>query len=130
LPEGSLAARYLSEISRSAETPMDSPDVPEDEFLELVSSRLSASGFRVHRAFLVAGTIVDLVVEREGNVLGIDLIGQSGSLGTALDLERYRMLRRAGLSVFPLSLGSWISDESSCVEAIERHAPGRGAEYN
>jgi len=130
LPEGSLAARYLSEISRPAETAMDSPEVPEDEFLELVSSRLSASGFRVHRAFLVAGTIVDLVVEREGSVLGIDLIGQSGSLGTALDLERYRMLRRAGLSVFPLSLGSWSSNESSCLEAIERHAPGRRTEYN
>lgn len=25
----------------------------------------------------------------------------------ALDLERYRMLRRAGLSVFPLSFASW-----------------------
>ena len=73
---------------------------------------------------------MDLVVEREGRVFGIDLIGQSGSLGTALDLERYRMLRRAGLSVFPLSLASWISNESSCIEAIERHAPGRRTEYN
>jgi very-short-patch-repair endonuclease len=109
---------------------MDAPDVPEDEFLELVSSRLTASGFRVHRTFLVAGTVVDLVVEREGKVFGIDLIGQSGSLGSALDLERYRMLRRAGLSVFPLSLASWISNESSCLEAIERHAPGRRTEYN
>jgi hypothetical protein len=123
LPEGSLAARYLSEISRPAETAAGSPDVPEDEYLELVSSRLSASGFSVHRAFLVAGTLVDLVVEREGKVFGIDLIGQPGSLGTALDLERYRMLRRAGLSVFPLSLGSWVSSESSCLEAIERHSP-------
>ena len=39
----------------------------------------------------------------------------------ALDLERYRMLRRAGLSVFPLSFASWNSDESSCLTAIERH---------
>jgi hypothetical protein len=64
---------------------------------------------------------VDLVVEREGRVFGIDLIGQRGALGAALDLERYRMLLRAGLSVFPLSLKSWISDESSCLTAIERH---------
>jgi hypothetical protein len=130
LPEGSLAARYLSEISRPAETARDFSPVPEDEFLELVSSRLSTSGFRVHRAFLVAGTIVDLVVERDGSVLGIDLIGQSGSLGTALDLERYRMLRRAGLAVFPLSLESWISNQSSCLEAIERHASGQRKQYN
>jgi len=121
LPEGSLAARYLSEISRPAEAALESSDIPDDEFLELVSSRLAASGFRVHRAFLIAGTVVDLVVERDGRVFGIDLIGQRGSLGTALDLERYRMLRRAGLSVFPLSLASWISNESSSLEAIERH---------
>jgi len=128
LPEGSLAARYLREIARPAETALESTDVPEDEFLDRVSSRLSSSGFRVYRAFLVAGTIVDVVVEREGRVFGIDLIGQRGSLGTALDLERYRMLRRAGLSVFPLSLASWVSNESSCLEAIERHpgsSPGR-----
>jgi hypothetical protein len=118
LPEGSLAARYMSEISRPEEATPESTDVPNDEFLERVSSRLSSSGFRVYRAFLVAGTIVDLVVEREGRVFGIDLIGQRGSLGTALDLERYRMLRRAGLSVFPLSLASWISNESSCVTAL------------
>jgi hypothetical protein len=80
----------------------------------------------IHRgpyaAFVVAGTTVDLVAEREGKVFGIDLIGQSGALGAALDLERYRMLQRAGLTVFPLSLASWISNESSCLEAIERHS--------
>lgn len=121
LPDGSLAARYLSEISRPAEALLPSSDIPNDEFLDRVSTRLSSSGFRVYRAFLAAGTIVDLVVEREGKVFGIDLIGQRGALGTALDLERYRMLRRAGLSVFPLSLASWISNESSCLEAIEQH---------
>jgi len=121
LPEGSLAARYLSEISRPPESLVHPSDVPADEFLEGVSSLLTSSGFRVYRAFLVAGTIVDLVVERDERVFGIDLIGQAGALGTALDLERYRMLRRAGLSVFPLALASWISNRTSCLEAIERH---------
>jgi hypothetical protein len=118
LPAGSLAARYLSELSTPAETALESSDIPKDGFLDRVAFRLSSSGFRVYRAFLVAGTIVDLVVEREGKVFGIDLIGQSGPLGTALDLERYRMLRRAGLSVFPLSFESWVSSESSCLTAL------------
>jgi hypothetical protein len=118
---GGDAARYLNEISRPAEAALESSDVPTDAFLDRVSSRLSSSGFRVYRTFLVAGTIVDLLVEREGKVFGIDLIGQSGTLGAPLDLERYRMLRRAGLSVFPLSFASWLSNESSCLEAIERH---------
>ncbi len=126
LPEGSLARRYLSEIARPVATAMDSEAPVPDEFLDRVSSRLAAAGFRAHRAFLVAGTVVDIVVERDGKVFGIDLIGQSGALGAPLDLERYRMLRRAGLSVFPLSLASWSSDESSCLAAIERQlvAPG------
>jgi hypothetical protein len=118
LPAGSLAARYLSELSTPAEAALESSDIPKDGFLDRVAFRLSSSGFRVYRAFLVAGTIVDLVVEREGKVFGIDLIGQSGPLGTALDLERYRMLRRAGLSVFPLSFESWVSSESSCLTAL------------
>jgi hypothetical protein len=121
LPEGSLVARYLSEIGRTPEAVAERPDVPADEFLERVSARLESSGFHVHPAFAVAGLVVDLVVERRGNVLGIDLVGQRGTLGAALDLERYRMLRRAGLSVFPLSLESWTSDEASCLAAIERH---------
>jgi len=57
-------------------------------FLDRVVSRLSSSGFRVNPAFPVAGMVVDLVVERKGNVFGIDLIGQSETLGTPLDLER------------------------------------------
>lgn len=72
--------------------------------LDRVSARLTSWGSHVHRTFLVAGTVVDLVVEREGKLFGIDLIGQGGALGAALDLKRYRMLRRAGLSVFPLPL--------------------------
>jgi hypothetical protein len=128
MPEGSLAARYLGEISRSADAATEPSDIPGDDFLDRVSARLSSSSFRVYRAFLVAGTVVDLVVERGGKVFGIDLIGQPGALGAPLDLERYRMLRRAGLSVFPLSLASWVSDEASCLQAIERHPslPGSG----
>jgi hypothetical protein len=118
LPEGCLAARYLREIGNPTEPlPAEATD---DALLEAVSRRLEDAGFRVHRAFLVAGTTVDLVIERGSSVLGIDLIGQPGALGAPLDLERYRMLRRAGLSVFPLPVGSWISDETSCLAAIER----------
>jgi hypothetical protein len=120
LPEGTLAARYLSEIASPQPAPSDSEEPHPDEFLDRVSARLAAEGLRAHPAFLVAGTVVDVVVERDGKAFGIDLIGQSGALGAPLDLERYRMLRRAGLSMFPLSLESWSSDESSCLAAIER----------
>jgi hypothetical protein len=121
MPEGSLAARYLDAISRSAEAAMEPLDIPRDDFLDRVFARLSSSGFRLYRRFLVAGTVVDLVVERDGKVFGIDLIGQPGALGVPLDLERYRMLRRAGLSIFPLSLASWMANETSCLEALESH---------
>lgn len=127
LPEGSLAGRYLRDIAGPVTMAMDSEAPVPDEFLDRVSSRLAAAGFRAHRAFPVAGTVVDLVVERDGKAFGIDLIGQSGALGAPLDLERYRMLRRAGLSVFPLSLASWSSDESSCLAAIERQLVALGS---
>jgi hypothetical protein len=121
LPEGNLVARYLNEISKPVEAISEPADIPKDEFLDRVSARLESSGFRVYPAFPVAGLVVDLVVESQGKVFGIDLIGQRGTLGAAFDLERYRMLRRAGLSIFPLSLASWISNETSCLEALENH---------
>ena len=59
--------------------------------------------------------------KKEGRAFGIDIIGYSGELGAAIDLERYRMFARAGLSLFPLPWSAWERDAAVCYEAIERH---------
>jgi hypothetical protein len=54
-------------------------------------------------AYGMAGLTMGLVVEKFGVTLAINLIGCPGPYSNSLDLEKYRMLQRAGLWVFPLA---------------------------
>jgi hypothetical protein len=122
-PRESLLARYLAEVSRDpAET---EPSAAEDDFLEQVAERLRGSGFQVYPAFPAAGMTVDLLVEKEGEAIGIDLVGHPGRFAGAIDLERYRMFRRAGLGILPLPFSSWQSEAERCIQAIERYHGSR-----
>ena len=116
-----LLARYLNQMARAPETTQFGGAHVKDAFLEAVMSRLRQEGFHLWPTYAVAGSTVDLVVEKEGRAFGIDTIGYSGELGAAIDLERYRMFARAGLSLFPLPWSAWERDAAVCYEAIERH---------
>ncbi len=91
-----------------------------DAFAEEVAAALTAESCRCFVAFPVAGAEIDLVVERGGRSLGIDLVGAPGRFHQAFRLERYRTLKRAGLRLFPLSLSAWRRDRSGCVAAVLR----------
>jgi hypothetical protein len=120
-PRESLLARYLSEAARDPSQATLSSSLLEDAFLEEVAERLKGSGFRAYPAFPVAGMTVDLLVEKEGEEIGIDLVGHPGRFAPAIDLERYRMFRRAGLRILPLPFSSWQAGAHLCVEAIEKY---------
>ena len=116
-PSEGLLARYLDHAARgpkNAERPAD----PHDRFLEEVSARLKEEGFRLHPAYPVAGLTVDLLVERDGQSLGIDLVGHPGSFAPAIERERYHMLARAGLPLIPVSLYAWRRDAAASIAAI------------
>lgn len=108
-------------MARAPETTQPGEASVKDAFLEAVMSRLRQEGFRLWPTYAVAGSTVDLVAEKEGRAFGIDVIGYPGELGQAIDLERYRMFARAGLSLFPLPLSAWKRDAGVCYRAIERH---------
>ncbi|HYV66213.1 MAG TPA: hypothetical protein VE964_08210, partial [Myxococcales bacterium] len=75
-------------------------------------------GLPVWEAFPVAGDEIDLLVEQNGRALGVDLIGYPGAFASALGLDRYRMLHRAGLALFPLPYSSWQEDRARCLRAL------------
>jgi hypothetical protein len=83
----------MQEAPEEAATTTD--DGPHDDFLEDVTAR-QEHAFCVWPRYAVAGLTVDLVVEKNGEAFGIDLIGFPGDLAPAIDLERYRMFRRTG----------------------------------
>ncbi|RMH21192.1 MAG: hypothetical protein D6696_06370 [Acidobacteria bacterium] len=117
VPAGSFLRRYLEEIDHPpARRPVGEI---EDAFQRQVAQELTHRGYSVWPAFPVAGMPVDLVIERDGRTLGIDLVGYPGAFAPAFDLERYRMLKRAGLTVFPLPFSAWQENREHCLYAIE-----------
>ena len=117
---GTLLRRYLDRIARGP-APASQPGTgPHDAFLNEVRDALREQGFRAWPAYPAAGMEIDLVVQRGGRTLGIDLIGYPGQFAASLDLERYRTFQRAGLVLFPLSYRAWCLDRAGCLEAIGR----------
>ena len=57
--------------------------------------------------YTIAGLSIDILVEYEGRYIGIDLIGYPGDFQEAFSIERYKILNRVGITVFPLSYISW-----------------------
>lgn len=123
LETDSLLYRYLADFSdqQPART-VSSRSVPTeiDAFREHVVEALSPGEFRVWRDHAVAGIVLDLVLASPQTTVGLDLIGYPGRLEAAYPMERYRMLARAGLEVYPLSYRDWLQSKSACVSAITR----------
>lgn len=118
LPGSSLLQRYLEAIARP--TVETSGPSPPDAFLREVQDTLIGRGFGTWPCYVVAGVPVDLLVEKGGRSLGLDLIGHPGQLAPAFDLEKYRLFQRAGLRLFPLSFSAWRKEQEACLEAIEQ----------
>lgn len=119
LDRRTLLGRYLA---HAAETPggtsMQSDPIV-DRFLEEVRDALEQRDFRTWAAYPVAGLEIDLMVAKNGRSLGIDLVGHPGAYGDAFELERCRILQRAGLELFPLPFSAWSRCKERCVQAIE-----------
>jgi hypothetical protein len=117
LPTDSLLRQYLESIHATSRSARPAVAVA-DAFLCDVQAALESDGCHVWPEYELAGVMIDLIVEKQGKTLGIDLVGYSGDYGLALDLERYRILRRAGFSLFPLPYRCWLQDKTACLQAI------------
>ncbi len=115
-----LLRRYLTSVA-AGPRPRAAGRAPlPDRLLDEVRSALEKDGYRTWPAYPVAAVEIDLVIERGGKTLGIDLIGYPGQFAAVLDIERYRMFQRAGLALFPLPYRVWRRNQPKCIEAIHR----------
>ncbi|MCE8039549.1 MAG: AAA domain-containing protein [Halomonadaceae bacterium] len=73
---------------------------------ELVAA-LEAWGARCRVDYPFAGQTLDLLVIYQGHAVAVDTIGTGVAAGQAWDWERYRLLERAGLAIFPISYVAW-----------------------
>ncbi|MBN2527624.1 MAG: hypothetical protein JXR76_14620 [Deltaproteobacteria bacterium] len=118
LPKESLLRQYLADAS-SPPVPKKATHVARDTFAADVQFRLQQMGFSVDEGCSVAGCPMDLLLRQNTRSLGIDLIGYPGDYARLYQLDRYRMLRRAGLTIFPLPYSQWCKDPNMCLDAIK-----------
>lgn len=113
-----LLGRYLAHLEASRTAPLPAAS-GRDTFLDEVREELAARGFQVWPRYRVAGREIDLVAERGGATVGIDLVGPPGPVGAALGWDDTGSLARAGLRLVPLPLSAWRRDRASCLAAVE-----------
>lgn len=113
-----LLRKYLEdfndkEISNNA-------DSQKDIFAKEVKQELEKFNFKVWIGYNVAGLNIDIIFQKDEVTYGIDLIGFPGDFQEAFSLDRYKMLNRAGLKIFPLPYTYWQVDKDSCIVHIKK----------
>jgi hypothetical protein len=113
-----LLCRYLNFIESGQYGSIESADPSRDTFLGDVGKELTRLGWKWWPNFPVAGFYVDMVVELEGKMFGIDLIGYPGDYSASFELEQYRIFNRACFPIFPLPYHAWIRDRKACLTSM------------
>ncbi len=113
LKGGSLLRAYLSE-SNEAFTNGFKGTTGRDLFLVQVKAVLKEWKLESYwSGFSIAGLKVDLLLKFNDQYLGIDLVGYPGEFEDVFGIERYRVLSRAGIKVFPLPYSDWYFENES-----------------
>jgi hypothetical protein len=95
-----------------------------------VAAALRDRGLRVWEHFEVAGTTVDLLLETPRGEVALDLVGGAGSAAPALEIERARMIGRAGLRLLPIPWSAWVREPEQVLAAVTTVGDGRGSEVS
>jgi hypothetical protein len=116
----SLLADYLVHVKQAQARSTVPKDLPPDSMRSELISTLESWGARCRTDYPFAGQTLDMVALYGDHVLAIDTVGTLSAVGTAWDWERYRLLERAGLSVFPISYLDWEERRHQVLEELRK----------
>ena len=89
-----------------------------DEFVHSVEKVLIEKGYETWCFEVVAGVEVDLLAVKDGQSIGLDLIGYPSASRDYIPLEMTRLLARAGIKMFPLGYAEWMKRPEECIDTI------------
>nr|WP_086938393.1 AAA domain-containing protein [Thaumasiovibrio occultus] len=113
-----LLAKYLRFTHQGATT-RQGVDPSVCEFAADLSAQLAQHGCQTWVGLTIAGQTLDVVVERDGQLLGVDLVGFAGEFIAPLTIDAHRALARAGLSLLPVSYRQWQRDPEGVIAKIQ-----------
>ncbi|WP_016955348.1 DEAD/DEAH box helicase [Catenovulum agarivorans] len=116
LPTSNLLAQYVASASEfnAVHSTADSMDA----FQQQVSERLKDLGIQTWPGYHIAGTEIDLLCGFDGKYLAVDLIGFPGPWSDFFKLETYKLFKRVGVEIMPVTYGLWTLDAQTCIQKI------------
>ncbi len=112
----SLLARFFNFYKRDLTDDLGRPT--KDSFCLEVGDFLKQKGHTVWTDFEVSGVRIDLLTQCDDRFIGIDLIGFPGEMVDYYSLERYKMIERGKIKLFPLPYPLWRGDKEKCMNVI------------
>ncbi|WP_281559986.1 ATP-binding protein [Thalassomonas sp. RHCl1] len=118
LPESNLLRRYLHNMTDFEARHSLSSRI--DKFQQSVIRELNDHDIQTWPGYSLAGTEVDVLCRYQGQYLALDLIGYPGPWADYFELTSYKLFKRAGIEVLPLSYGLWVLDKALCIETVTK----------
>ncbi len=106
----SLLRQYLESFEqiKTGQVNEDNSNKLKNKFAKEVCQELENKGFTTNVSYEVAGMSLDIIASKNLKSYGIDLIGFSDDeFGEAFSPERYKILDRAGLPMYPFAYTYW-----------------------
>jgi len=92
----------------------------EEDILDLIEYTLTKEGYEVI-ACKDTKNVLDILDEEDISLILMDsLIGYNGELSEAFGIERYKILNRAGLRVFPLPYSYWQTNRDLLLQSLRK----------
>lgn len=118
LPANNLLKKYLCSIQEFSTH--HSTDDELDSFQKEVSDILISKQIECWCGYQMLGTTVDILARKNGVYVVIDLIGYPGKNADYFELNMYKIIKRAGINVVPLSYALWVDNPSLSINALEQ----------
>lgn len=115
LPSQNLLKKYINSINEFKAHHITAKKI--DEFQADVMQELHKHNIETWSGYAIAGTEIDILC-RHNNYLAIDLIGFPGPWGDFFELNTYKIFKRAGIEIIPISYALWVTDKALCLQKI------------
>ncbi len=118
----SLFRKYIESLQNGASPRADKQCAKEkDIFITEFKAEIDKLGsIAAWIAYPVAGISIDIILQYDNQTIGVDLIGYPGDFYEAFTIERYKVLNRTGLRVFPLPFTYWRLNKEMCMNELKQ----------
>lgn len=122
LKADTLLRAYLSKTKSNTIVPSDIENQSRDQFLNEVKEALKSWQINsIWEGYSIAGLKIDLLIKYNNQYIGIDLVGYPGEYSDVFGIERYRILNRANVSIFPLPFSDWYFNKKEAMKTLKNY---------